>query len=52
MKFTRLILLVLTVLFTFQSCTSQDVRIEDYNASLASDFNQLIIETAIAETIC
>ncbi|PRX56795.1 vanadium-dependent haloperoxidase [Flagellimonas meridianipacifica] len=49
MKSTTLIIIVLMVLFTFQSCTSQDVRIEDYNASLASDFNQLIIETAIAE---
>ncbi len=49
MKYIRFMLMVLMVLFTFQNCTPKKVKIEDVNVSLASDFNQLILETAIAE---
>ncbi|WP_431124265.1 vanadium-dependent haloperoxidase [Flagellimonas flava] len=49
MKFTYFTLIGLLAMLTFQNCKSQEVKIEDYNASLASDFNKQIIETAIAE---
>ena len=39
----------LALLLVLQSCTSQAPKVENYDASIASEFNQKIIETAVAE---
>lgn len=49
MKIRNLGLISLALLLILQSCTSQPPKVENYNATIASEFNQKIIETAIAE---
>ncbi len=49
MKFTYISIMVLITVLTLQNCTPREAKIEDFGASLATDFNNSIMETAIAE---
>jgi len=49
MKFKNLILFGLVLVLALLSCKSQEQKIENYDATIASEWNQKIIETAIAE---
>lgn len=42
-------IIAILALIAFQNCTSQEIKIDNINADLASEWNKEIIETAIAE---
>jgi len=49
MKLKNLIFFSLILILALQSCKSQEKKIENYDADIASEWNRKIIKTAIAE---